>query len=152
MKTELKALYLKDKKLAIEAAKLLGEQAFQNGKKALPYTDKELMTILKNRQVDEGLPLLKAWEKGWHGANQASYAGYFCSSFEFSTLIKALSVKHPVLARKVYALNMFKSFLKQTAKDYDMKLHEVERIAKKYPNTKEFYERLEEFIKIRKNQ
>lgn len=35
-------------------------------------------------------------------------------------------------------------FLKQTARDYDMPLHEVQRIHKLFPN--EFYSKLEEYI------
>lgn len=42
-----------------------------------------------------------------------------------------------------------KSFLAQTAKDYDMSLHEVEAIYEKYPDT--FYEELENFIERRAN-
>lgn len=37
-----------------------------------------------------------------------------------------------------------------TAKDYDMEYHEVERIYNLFPN--EFYEKLEEFLKIRSQQ
>jgi len=88
---EIKAIYKKDKKLACEVARVLGykikvkadkpnkkeieqarqfgEDAFLAGKKALPYTCKRLGVLLKNRQVGEGLPLLKAWEKGWNKAN-----------------------------------------------------------------------------------
>lgn len=43
-----------------------------------------------------------------------------------------------------------KSFLEQTALDYDMPLHEVERIARLFPN--ELYEKLEEYIKFRAKQ
>ena len=45
---------------------------------------------------------------------------------------------------------MNQSFIIQTAEDYDMPLHEVEIIAKKYPNN--FYEKLEEYIKDRANK
>ncbi len=40
-------------------------------------------------------------------------------------------------------------FLEQTAQDYDMSYEEVERIKKNHPGA--FYEKLEEFIKIRAN-
>jgi len=39
---------------------------------------------------------------------------------------------------------MIKDFLEQTAKDYDMPYHEVERVARLFPD--KFYEKLEEFI------
>lgn len=45
---------------------------------------------------------------------------------------------------------MSKSFLEQTAKDYDMPLHEVERIANLYPDN--FYQKLEEYISDRSNK
>jgi hypothetical protein len=38
-----------------------------------------------------------------------------------------------------------KAFYQQTAQDYDMELHDVERIAKIYPED-QFYTKLEEFI------
>jgi len=44
------------------------------------------------------------------------------------------------------------SFIDQTAKDYDMQYHEVERIYKIFYGTGLFYEKLEEFITIRKNK
>lgn len=43
-----------------------------------------------------------------------------------------------------------KSFLEQTALDYDMPLHEVERIANLFPD--KIYEKLEEYIKSRSKQ
>jgi hypothetical protein len=42
---------------------------------------------------------------------------------------------------------MTQGFIKQTANDYDMPVHEVERIAKLFPN--EFYSKLEEYISDR---
>lgn len=39
---------------------------------------------------------------------------------------------------------MTQGFIEQTAADYDMPVHEVERIAKLYPN--DFYNKLEEYI------
>lgn len=45
---------------------------------------------------------------------------------------------------------MTQAFIEQTAHDYDMPVHEVERIAKFFPN--EFYEKLEEYVKIRANK
>jgi hypothetical protein len=42
---------------------------------------------------------------------------------------------------------MTQGFIEQTAHDYDMPLHEVERIAKLFPN--EFYAKLEEYISNR---
>ena len=44
---------------------------------------------------------------------------------------------------------MSQGFIEQTAYDYDMPLHEVERIAKLFPG--EFYTKLEEFISLRSN-
>ena len=44
---------------------------------------------------------------------------------------------------------MTQGFIEQTAHDYDMPVHEVERIAKLYPEQKEFYEKLEEYIRSR---
>lgn len=41
-------------------------------------------------------------------------------------------------------------FIQQTAHDYDMDVHEVERIYKLFP--KNFYEKLEEFISERSKQ
>jgi hypothetical protein len=41
-------------------------------------------------------------------------------------------------------------FLAQTAFDYNLPYHEVERIHRCFPN--EFYEKLEELIKVRINQ
>jgi len=45
---------------------------------------------------------------------------------------------------------MENSFIIQTANDYDMPIHEVERIYKAYPNT--FYQELENYIKQRASQ
>jgi hypothetical protein len=45
---------------------------------------------------------------------------------------------------------MSKSFLQQTAKDYDMPFNEVERIANLYPDN--FYQKLEEYINNRSKQ
>lgn len=45
---------------------------------------------------------------------------------------------------------MTQGFIKQTAKDYDMPVHEVERISELYPDN--FYEKLEEFISDRAKQ
>lgn len=42
---------------------------------------------------------------------------------------------------------MTQKFIEQTARDYDMPIHEVERIAKLFPN--KFYEKLEEYISDR---
>ena len=39
---------------------------------------------------------------------------------------------------------MTPGFIEQTAHDYDMPVHEVQRIAKLFPD--EFYEKLEEYI------
>lgn len=44
---------------------------------------------------------------------------------------------------------MSPGFIEQTAHDYDMSVREVERIAKLYPKPKEFYEKLEEYIRSR---
>jgi len=42
---------------------------------------------------------------------------------------------------------MTKGFIEQTARDYDMPVQEVERIAKLFPT--EFYAKLEEYISDR---
>jgi hypothetical protein len=42
---------------------------------------------------------------------------------------------------------MSPEFIEQTARDYDMPVHEVEKIARLYPN--EFYEKLENYISER---
>jgi hypothetical protein len=42
---------------------------------------------------------------------------------------------------------MTPGFIEQTAHDYDMPVHEVQRIAKLFPD--EFYEKLEEYIQNR---
>jgi hypothetical protein len=42
---------------------------------------------------------------------------------------------------------MTQEFIKQTAHDYDMPIHEVERIVNLFPN--EFYAKLEEYISDR---
>jgi len=42
---------------------------------------------------------------------------------------------------------MKQGFIEQTANDYDMPIHEVERIAKLFPN--EFYAKLEDYVSDR---
>jgi hypothetical protein len=42
---------------------------------------------------------------------------------------------------------MTQEFIEQTAHDYDMPIHEVERIYKLFPN--EFYDKLEDYISNR---
>lgn len=50
----------------------LGKEAFDKGLKAVPALDKNLAPLLKGLQVCEGLPILKAWNKGFHAANAAA--------------------------------------------------------------------------------
>lgn len=45
---------------------------------------------------------------------------------------------------------MSDSFLEQTARDYDMPVHEVKRIHKLFPE--DFYSKLEEYIGTRSKQ
>lgn len=52
-----------------EKAYNLGKHAFHNGMKAIPVYDTELMKMLEGNKVGEGLPLLKAWNRGWHEEN-----------------------------------------------------------------------------------
>lgn len=53
----------------IVAAQVFGQQAFVNGKAAVPAQDKNVMDLLKGNKVGEGAPVLKAWLTGWHEAN-----------------------------------------------------------------------------------
>jgi len=47
-----------------------------------------------------------------------------------------------------YSRTISQGLIEQTAHDYDMPVHEVERIARLFPN--EFYEKLEEYINSKK--
>ena len=47
----------------------LGQTAFSNGKPCIPALDPDLRTLLTDVKVGDGLPILKAWTKGWHTAN-----------------------------------------------------------------------------------
>lgn len=44
------------------------------------------------------------------------------------------------------------SFINQTSQDYDISLHEVERIAHLASDSKDYYERLESYLKDRANK
>lgn len=46
-------------------------------------------------------------------------------------------------------MNLNEDFIKSTAKDYDMEIAEVEKIANNSESYKEFYDELEFFIKNR---
>lgn len=47
-----------------DIAQQLGTNAFAAGIQA-PVLDPEMMDLLKGLKVGEGIPLLKAWIKGW---------------------------------------------------------------------------------------
>ena len=53
----------------IEQARQLGEKAFQEGAIKAPAQDPELLAMLEGNQVGEGIPLLKAWQQGYHQMN-----------------------------------------------------------------------------------
>jgi len=55
-----------------------------------------------------------------------------------------------VIANKINMTNKC-PFLLQTARDYDMEYHDVERIYKFWNDEGLFYDKLEEFIKDRRN-
>lgn len=59
----------------IEKARMLGQQAFENGKQAVPAWDAELMELIGGSgslYSGDTSSLLDAWMQGWHGANVAA--------------------------------------------------------------------------------
>lgn len=43
----------------------LGKSAFMEGKSAIPALDKNLKSVLKGVPVGQGLPIIRAWIKGF---------------------------------------------------------------------------------------
>lgn len=64
------------KQITLFACEILGTAAFHNGIKAAPCLDVELMKMMEGFEIGNpmSIPMMKAWSKGWHGANVA--AGY----------------------------------------------------------------------------
>lgn len=56
----------------IVTAQVLGQQSFVNGKAPVAAHDPRLLELLKGNKVGEGIPVLKAWNRGWHEANAAA--------------------------------------------------------------------------------
>lgn len=52
-----------------EKAYNFGVEAFNRGERCVPAHDKEFLKILEGLKVGEGIPLLKAWNKGWTDKN-----------------------------------------------------------------------------------
>jgi len=54
----------------MKIAERLGEEAFEAGKKAIPFLDKKVMTLQKDLQIGQGGDkIFDAWIKGWTKAN-----------------------------------------------------------------------------------
>lgn len=58
----------------IQKAFQLGQEAFKAGKKSVPVFDKNLMNLLKEKQMEHkpfgaSSELLDSWEQGWHQEN-----------------------------------------------------------------------------------
>jgi len=53
----------------IKTATKLGLRAFENGIKCAPILDKDLMKLLVNNKVGEGILIMKAWVRSWTEAN-----------------------------------------------------------------------------------
>jgi hypothetical protein len=74
-----KPVYHQDGSLAVDKvqqAAILGAQAFKDGLRRVPVTDKNLNALLAGNQVGEGLPVLKAWTQAWDKANLADLGGW----------------------------------------------------------------------------
>ena len=59
---------------AIATAAVLGTIAFNEGKTAIPYHDKNLIELIReySTKMGDSIPLLKAWSQSWHAANLAA--------------------------------------------------------------------------------
>lgn len=53
-------------------AQILGNIAFNTGKKSAPCLDKNCMNMLKDKEIGQSHHILKAWLNGWHQANLAT--------------------------------------------------------------------------------
>ena len=53
-------------------AQILGNIAFNDGKKSAPCLDRNFMDMLKDKKLGESNHILKAWNHGWHQANLAT--------------------------------------------------------------------------------
>jgi hypothetical protein len=55
----------------IEEARLLGAQAFANGRSSAPAQDPDLLELVRANSsgIGSSIPLLEAWQQGWHRAN-----------------------------------------------------------------------------------
>lgn len=47
----------------------LGTRAFHEGKSSVPAQNKEVLEMIRGKEIGEGTPILKAYSKGWHQAN-----------------------------------------------------------------------------------
>ena len=47
----------------------LGTKAFHEGRSSVPAQNKEILELIKGKEIGEGTPILKAYSKGWHQAN-----------------------------------------------------------------------------------
>ncbi|GAB6564709.1 hypothetical protein [Bacillus cereus] len=58
------------KNILVDVAYSLGVKAQKNGKTRVPALDKDLgENCLKGTEIGEGIPILKAWTRGWDDAN-----------------------------------------------------------------------------------
>jgi hypothetical protein len=53
----------------IDRAAELGEQAFREGRKAVPAHDPNLMPLFKDVKPGEAIEILDAWISAWHHMN-----------------------------------------------------------------------------------
>jgi hypothetical protein len=60
-----------DTEKRIAEAKVLGKEAFEDGKKRVPAQDYNLEQVLEGLEVGEAAPILEAWIEGWDKANLA---------------------------------------------------------------------------------
>ena len=51
------------------AAQVLGQQAFVNGKMRVFALDQKAVSLLAGNKIGQGLPIIKAWIRGWDEAN-----------------------------------------------------------------------------------
>jgi len=57
----------------LSRAKELGKEAFEKGLAGVAAWDAEFMKLISTScEIGESIPLLRAWNEGWHKANLAS--------------------------------------------------------------------------------
>lgn len=59
----------KELQIKMVAAQVAGTKAFKDGKQRTPWLDSVVIEIMEGLQVGEGIPVMKAWYKGWDLAN-----------------------------------------------------------------------------------